>query len=309
MPPRKKPRGPRRPKEHKGDLFSGIRRLGFDLPSIGKIFADNGGRIREISLMPSELNNEKKLSWLHKNKIRVSIEGVLENKGSLVEKVGKPRLFLSNEPIVTSPGSEAVPVTVFTPYAIHAEDGRPLDNLIALRRYNYKMSADIIPSADGELDYTKKFLRGLEEKGKIKLPWLKKVKDLKVLFKKLKREGGLPAEIIDLSSLKNHKSFLKAIQHYKMKEHHNDSLMDASFHKTIHFNGTVKGKIRKTTLRERLLMEKLGLKPKKYVLEVLGTKEDPEVSPELRLKQQARKHETGKIGKPHQEFKLVSTKS
>ena len=268
------------------DLLSGLRKLGSGgLLDFERMFEGNKANIKRVSLKPSELNDESKLKWLHNNRVQVTLEGVLENKGSAVLKVGKPKFFPLDEPIPTCPGREALPVTIFTPYTIRLENGKVADKLVALRRYEYKIPVGVAIPQGKALDYIKNFLKELEQKGKIRLPWLDNVKKLNVLFKKLKKEGALPAELIDLNSIKNHKEFLKAVQHYKIREYHKDSLVGNSFHKTIHFNGTVIGKIRKTSLKERLLMKKLGLEPRKYVLEVIETREDPEVSPEEKLKQ------------------------
>lgn len=277
----------RRPKkERKPDLFSELGKLGSGgLLNIERIFEGSKAKIKQVSLKPSELNDENKLKWLHKKRIRVALESVLENKGSAVLKVGRPRFFPLEEPIPTCPGREALPVIVFTPYAIRLENGRVADKLIALRKYEYKIPVGVAVPEGKELDFVKNFLKELEQKGKVRLPWLDNVKKLNVLFKKLKKEGGLPSELIDLDSISNHKEFLKAVQHYKIREYHEDSLMMNSFHKTIHFNGTVIGKIRKTSLKERRLMKELGLKPKKYVLEIIKSIEDPEISPEEKLRQ------------------------
>lgn len=282
MPPkRRKPT-----KERKEGLLSSLGKLTpKGLFDFRRMLLGGKSETKQISLKPSELNDESKLRWLHNNRVQVTIESVLENKGSAILKMGKPKFFPANEPTPTYAGREALPVTIFTPYEIHLENGKTADKLIALRRYEYKIPVELTVPKDKALDYIKEFLKDLERRGKVRLPWLDKVTKLNILFKKLKKEGGLPPDLINLDAIKDHKEFLEAVQHYKIREYHENSLRGDSFHRTIHFNGTVVGRIRKTSLKERLLMKKLGLKPRKYVLEVITAREDPEVSPEEKLRQ------------------------
>lgn len=235
------------------------------------------GETQKMELL--ENFNRKKITHLAKTKSVVKFRGLLEHKGSVVLSIEKPKAEIDEEGGLGAPFKRVLPFTSMDSYHVRSGGGEIVDNFVVVRRLDneLKLSAR---DAEGGVNFVKKFLRELESRNLARLTVdFDRIKDKKTLLKKLKKECSVDEEILKLDEISNHENLVKKIREKNALDHHLESVQGEKKFDTMHFVGDFTGRFREATSSERDLFRKIGVKPTKFVFELVDAKENKDVSP------------------------------